>query len=94
VHLTNWDLQKDHEAQFNEQMSASDVKHDGLRSDLNYIFQGLEEAGADIDKLWFDIRQVIAKSIIAAEPVLQHWATKKLPHRYRRAGSFGCEAFH
>jgi hypothetical protein len=64
VHLTNYDLQMDKEEEFNAEMPP-DAYHDGLRSELQYIFSEIERTkGISSEKLWQDIQKLIACSII------------------------------
>lgn len=81
VHLTNYDLQMDKEAEFNAEIPA-DAFHDGLRSELGYIFNEIQKTTSiSSERIWNDIHKLIACSIIPAEDYIQPWVARKVPYR-------------
>lgn len=89
IHLTNWDLQKDNETNFEahmKDMNESDkaqesVKRDGLRSDLNSIMSILKGQDVDTEKIWKDIKALVAKSVLVVEKSLTRSVTSKIRMR-------------
>jgi len=89
-HLTNYDLQMDKEEEFNSSVTGTEMKHDGLRSDLQWVFSWLrDQFNADTDKLWYEIKQLIAKTFLSAEKSFQFSAKKVIPKRLNWFGLVG-----
>lgn len=69
VHLTNYDLHVTNEQVFVDAMKdqSAECKLDGLRADWEELKQSLASKGLDVQRMWSDIQDLIAKSFIAAE---------------------------
>lgn len=84
IHLTNWDLHKDNENEFEKEVTNQDnqtILRDGLRSDLTSIFNSLKEQGVDTDEIWKNIKELIAKTFLCVEKKLTALITKQVRYR-------------
>ncbi|KAL4454548.1 hypothetical protein ABPG74_021753 [Tetrahymena malaccensis] len=70
MHLTNYAINKDNpNFKFNQDKEKMDVGH---KRSLTSVLQLLEDQGHDVNKLWKDIKRVLIKTIISAQPTLAH----------------------
>ncbi|KAL4499341.1 hypothetical protein ABPG72_006927 [Tetrahymena utriculariae] len=70
MHLTNYAINKDNpNFKFNQDKEKMDVGH---KRSLTSVLQLLEDQGHDINRLWKDIKRVLIKTIISAQPTLAH----------------------
>jgi len=52
-----------------------------VKSDYNALLQSWKNSGADTEKLWKDIKEIVVKSFLSVEQVLVHWAAKMVQKR-------------
>jgi tubulin polyglutamylase TTLL6/13 len=72
MHLTNYAIQKNSENfVFNEDQDDDSSGHKrSMTSIFDHIRENVPEC--NVDKLWQDIQDIIAKTIISVQPTLQH----------------------
>jgi hypothetical protein len=72
VHLTNYDLQVENEANFVQSMSGEETecRLDGLRADWKEVKEMLRRKGHDVDRMWAEIQDLVVKSFLAVEAPL------------------------
>ena len=78
IHLTNYAINKDSPKYvFNE--SLENLSH-GHKKSLAEFFQTLKGQGLPAHEYWSDIKDIIAKTMIAGQPHLQHEYRVAQPH--------------
>jgi hypothetical protein len=80
VHLTNVDINKYNIDEFLSTVSK-EVKTDGLRSDVEYIFGRLRDEGRDVDEIWNKMKDAICKSLLCVEHKVGPVVTQLVPSR-------------
>lgn len=65
MHLTNYALNKDSE---NYEACEDDAGDEGHKRSLGAILQILKKEGADVDKFMDEVKDIIIKTIITAQP--------------------------
>ncbi|KAL4501611.1 hypothetical protein ABPG72_018662 [Tetrahymena utriculariae] len=80
MHLTNYAINKDNpNFEFNEDENQMDVGH---KRSLTSVMELLKNQGHDIQKLWDQIKDIIIKTIISAQPTLSHHYKSCQPDNY------------
>lgn len=80
VHLTNVDINKYNIDEFLATVSK-EVKTDGLRSDVEYIFGRLKDEGRDVDAIWNNMKDAICKSLLSVEHKIGTFVSQMVPSR-------------
>ena len=71
MHLTNFSLNKSN-GNFVESLDAADAKV-GSKRRLSVLFDYLQAEGHDVPRLWTQLEDMVAKSMLAVLPLLQHY---------------------
>ena len=70
MHLTNYAINKDNpNFEFNEDEHKMDVGH---KRSMTSVLELLAEQGHDVPKLWEEIKDILVKTIVSAQPTLSH----------------------
>ena len=67
MHLTNYSLNK-HSATF----MSTDKEDEGTKRSISSLFAQMKATGHDTEKLWRDIREVVARTVLPIQPHLAH----------------------
>ena len=67
MHLTNYSLNK-HSATF----VSTDKEDEGTKRSISSLFAQMKAMGHDTEKLWRDIREVVARTVLPIQPHLAH----------------------
>lgn len=88
MHLTNYAINKNSENfVFNEDQDDDACGHKrSLTAILDYIREN--EPGFDVDGLWKQIQDIIAKTLISVQPSLQHAYRSSQPEDYENSMCF------
>jgi len=71
MHLTNFSLNRSN-GNFAESVDPSDPKS-GSKRRLSVLFDFLQAEGHDVARLWAQLEEMVAKSVLAVLPLLQHY---------------------
>lgn len=78
-HLTNYDLNKYNVDDFLKNKSESFVT-DELRTDFQTVMNILKDQGKDVDKIWDDIKEIVAKTFFSVERKVGYYVTTTVPY--------------
>lgn len=71
MHLTNYAINKYSNA-YEQADESSDEEESGHKRSLNAILKILEVCGADREKLYTEIKEIVVKTVTSAQPYLLH----------------------
>jgi tubulin polyglutamylase TTLL6/13 len=69
VHLTNYSLNKDNNDFKAPTCTEDDTAH---KRTLTSVFKTLKNMGKDVDKIWAEVKDIIIKTLLSAQPDLSH----------------------
>lgn len=88
MHLTNYSLNKK-----SENYRHTESSEDGSKRTMSCVFGYLRELGYDVEQLWFEIEQLVVKTMIAIVPDLKVYYRSEVPLGQTGPSCFQVSAF-